>query len=227
MEPAAEPHARTRVKKGGSDERRFADGTMALEDVMDAIVHKARKERDGMVEDAQRRAKTMLEEAGAEGERRGKERFDSASRAMEKRLEGEMSSLRFAEYREGLLVRKEMLDELRSSFRAAVSGLDEAQHARLLASLLRAANEAVPEGKVSVRAQHRMMAMDIIRDIRGYTLGDDIECLGGAMIVAPDGNTIYDLRYDAIVDDVWRESLYDISSRLFGGGGESASHTEG
>ena len=121
------------------------------------------------------------------------------------------------------MVRKEMLDELQERFRDAVSGMPEHEHRRLLEVILKSARGSMEKGTISVCKRDRPAAQAILKGMAGYELGEDISCLGGAVVTAPDGEVSLDLRYETVLEDVWKEDLHHISSVLFGEAGNARS----
>ena len=47
-------------------------------------------------------------------------------------------------------------------------------------------------------------------------LGDDVEALGGFMLVSDDGSISLDYTFDSKLNDAWLTSLGDVNRTLFG-----------
>jgi len=50
----------------------------------------------------------------------------------------------------------------------------------------------------------------------GFTMGDDIEGLGGFVLESKDGTTVLDYRFDFRLEQAWKNSLGQVNSILFG-----------
>ena len=191
---------------------------MALEDVMRTIVSTAREQAREMEKKALKERDDILSKARRESESQRKSQLGVAMDEMEARLERERSSQRFSQSKYLLVVRKEMLDQLRGKFRKAVEDMPPKEHEALLDSLLKSAREQMPKGAVSVCARDAPLAKKLLKGMGGYELGEEIDCLGGAVVTAPDGDVSLDLRYDTFLEEVWRDSLLTISQGMFGEG---------
>ena len=49
-----------------------------------------------------------------------------------------------------------------------------------------------------------------------FTLGDDVDGLGGFILESKDGSIVLDYRFDSRLDDAWNENLRDVNKILFG-----------
>ena len=50
----------------------------------------------------------------------------------------------------------------------------------------------------------------------GFTMGDDIEGLGGFVLESKDGSTVLDFRFDFRLEAAWKSSLGEVNNILFG-----------
>ena len=49
-----------------------------------------------------------------------------------------------------------------------------------------------------------------------FSLGDDIEGLGGFVLESKDGSMVLDYRFDSRLEDAWKASLGAVNTALFG-----------
>jgi vacuolar-type H+-ATPase subunit E/Vma4 len=84
----------------------------------------------------------------------------------------------------------------------------------MLDSLLKEA-KAEAKGKMTLRpASIDRSALE--QKASDFTLGDDIEALGGFMLVSNDGSISLDYTFDSKLNDAWLTSLGDVNQALFG-----------
>ena len=50
----------------------------------------------------------------------------------------------------------------------------------------------------------------------GFTIGDDIEGLGGFVLESKDGSTVLDFRFDFRLEAAWKSRLGEVNNILFG-----------
>ena len=50
----------------------------------------------------------------------------------------------------------------------------------------------------------------------GFTMGEDIDGLGGFVLESKDGSTVLDYRFDYRLEESWKQSLGEVNKILFG-----------
>jgi vacuolar-type H+-ATPase subunit E/Vma4 len=50
----------------------------------------------------------------------------------------------------------------------------------------------------------------------GFTMGEDIDGLGGFVLESKDGSTVLDFRFDFRLEAAWKTSLGEVNNILFG-----------
>ena len=49
-----------------------------------------------------------------------------------------------------------------------------------------------------------------------FTIGDDVEGLGGFILESKDGSIVLDYRFDSRLDEAWKENIREVNNILFG-----------
>ena len=49
----------------------------------------------------------------------------------------------------------------------------------------------------------------------GFTIGDDVEGLGGFVLESKDGSTMLDFRFDLMLEEAWKNTLGEVNGILF------------
>ena len=51
---------------------------------------------------------------------------------------------------------------------------------------------------------------------KGYSMGDEVDGLGGFILEAEDGTLSFDLRFDTLLESAWIEQRAAVNETLFG-----------
>ncbi|MBU03777.1 MAG: hypothetical protein CMA58_02175 [Euryarchaeota archaeon] len=184
---------------------------MTLDALADEIDTQAKAEAKSIIDAAKIQAKQIEDEARAEA--------NSLSSEMKMRAERESSqisvevvaSAKQANQKHLLIAQREELDETWNSIQKSVSSPDLEGRSNLLKSLLSEANKS---GKGMIL---RPVSTDRKELEKGnFTMGDDIEGLGGFVLESKDGSIVLDYKFDSRLEKAWQENLGLVNKTLFG-----------
>ena len=187
---------------------------MTLEQLAKDISASAEAEAKAAIKAASDEAKTILADAKSrastiKGDASGKadKEADQIAREM-------VASARQANQKEILVARRIELDATLASARSKLGDASLAGRASLLKSLVKKAGE-LGEGKMVLRptAIDRSALEDAAK---GYSIGDEVEGLGGFVLEAEDGKLSFDLRFDTLLENAWTDQRAAVNETLFG-----------
>ncbi|MAH90475.1 MAG: hypothetical protein CMA11_01750 [Euryarchaeota archaeon] len=89
-----------------------------------------------------------------------------------------------------------------------------AGRASLLKSLVKKAGN-LGDGKMVLRPTSIDRAA-LEDTAKGYSIGDEVDGLGGFVLEAEDGTLSFDLRFDTLLDNAWIEQRAAVNQALFG-----------
>lgn len=187
---------------------------MGIEKLKNSLLSDANKEAEGIVQSAEAHVRNMLEEEKAKGAA-----VRSGAEKEVERLLGEQRNERIAWAR---LESKRMLAEAREDaikdvfedFFAALEGLRKSPEYKkfMKASIEQAASELGGSVTIHVAKGEK----ELVPKLKGATVVDDLQGLGGAMVEAEDGKTRINLTIETLVEtrkDELRKKIYE---KLFG-----------
>jgi vacuolar-type H+-ATPase subunit E/Vma4 len=183
---------------------------VGLEQVVQEIRTTGRKDADAILEDARKQAQALFAEAQARADdiaAKGRAQAEADVEALRRR---EVAAGQLDAKKLGLQVEREVLLRLRGEVEARLTRLpdkDRQAHLRALVSRAR-----IPQGMVSVAEKDVENAR-----AAGIAVSGTFKGLGGVIVTSPDGATSEDLRYENLLDDVWRETLHDVAEVLLRG----------
>ena len=187
---------------------------MTLDQLAKDISASAEAEAKATIAAAKEEAKAILAEANEraisiEGDAsfKANKEADQIAREM-------VASARQANQKDILVARRAELDATLASARAQLGDASLAGRASLLKSLVKKAN-SLGEGKMVLRPT----AIDsaALQDAaKGFTMGDEVDGLGGFILEAEDGNLSFDLRFDTLLKAAWIEQRAAVNETLFG-----------
>lgn len=184
---------------------------MTLDALANEIAAQAKAEAEAIIATAKQQAKQIEDEATAEASS-----LSSNAKARAKRESAQLSvevvaSAKQANQKHLLIAKREELDETWESIRASVSASDLDGRSDILNTLLA---EASKSGKDMIL---RPVSTDRkALDNGSFTLGDDVDGLGGFVLESKDGSIVLDYRFDSRLDEAWKSNLGTVNKTLFG-----------
>ena len=187
---------------------------MTLEQLAKDISASAEAEAKATNKAAKDEAKTILAEAKAradsiEGDASGKadKEADQLAREM-------VASARQANQKEVLVARRVELDATLASARSMLGDSSLAGRASLLKSLVKKAG-SLGDGKMVLRPT-KIDKAALQDSAKGYSVGSEVDGLGGFVLEAEDGTLSFDLRFDTLLENAWVEQRAAVNETLFG-----------
>ncbi len=182
---------------------------MGLERVVENITAKGKADAEATISKARKEADEILKAAQAEAAaikaKREKELVD-ASDALRKR---EVAAAELEAKKLRLNAERELLAKVRREVEQSVAKLPEAERRKHIPALVSRAN--VDGGRIMVTPGDKAVAESLGLEVAGTFDG-----LGGVIVQSPDGLTTENLRYENLVDDVWKQEIGDVAKRLLG-----------
>lgn len=175
---------------------------MGLETVLEEILAQGATEERALLASAEAERQKVLDEAeGRADELRSRKLAESQARIEALRREI-LSASEFESRRKLLVARRELLEDFRTRVLQALSALPKAENESLLGALAKQARATLPKGVVHARAVDLPLLAK-----SGYQAGPAIACAGGLQVESPDGTIVLDLRYETLLERLWKDLL--------------------
>jgi len=184
---------------------------VTLEALAEEIASQARAEARVIVETAEEEASRIEEEARQEASEATANADQKASRDSGQLSVEVVASARQANQKRALIAMREELDLTWESVKNEVSSPKLKGRKEILASLLKEAGGS-KTGMVLRPVSTDRSALSK----SGFTMGDDIDGLGGFVLESKDGSTVLDYRFDYRLEESWKQSLGEVNRILFG-----------
>jgi V/A-type H+-transporting ATPase subunit E len=191
---------------------------MSLETVVEDIREQARARADEIRSEAESEAAEITAEAEADAEEIREEILADAEREIAQEREQRLSSAKLEAKQARLEARREVLQSVREDVEQEVADLSGEQREELTAALLDAASEEFDEGatvEIYGRAEDKELLEDLLSEYDGYEYAGEFDCLGGVVAESQQSRVRVKNTFDSILDEVWEDSLREISDRLF------------
>tara|TARA_B100001123_G_scaffold389819_1_gene466874 strand:+ start:357 stop:914 length:558 start_codon:yes stop_codon:yes gene_type:complete len=184
---------------------------MTLDALAAEIASQAEAEAKSIVEAAKTEASRIEEQARNEATEASSVAASKAERESAQLSVEVVASARQANQKRALIARREELDATWDSVKEEVASPKMKGRKQMLDSLLKEASDS-KSGMVMRPVSTDRSALSK----SGFTMGDDIEGLGGFVLESKDGTTVLDYRFDFRLEEAWKESLGQVNSILFG-----------
>ena len=184
---------------------------MTLDALANEIAAQAKAEADSIIAAAKQQAEEIEDEAKAVASS-----FSSDMKARAERESAQLSvevvaSAKQANQKHLLIARREELDETWNSIRVSVASPDLKGRSDVLSALLAEASKS-GEGMLLRPVSTDRKALE-----KGnFSLGDDVEGLGGFVLESKDGSIVLDYRFDSRLEEAWNANLGTVNKTLFG-----------
>ena len=184
---------------------------MGLEHIVERIVAESQAEERSIISGAEAERQKMLSEAGKKRD----EILAGYRRRMEEaliQLKQREAARTEVEVKKRLLeVRKEILDDARTAVLEHFGALSEDARRRYYSAMLKQVVAELPSGAIRCRKDEERF----FSGIPNFTIGENIECIGGFLAESNDGSVVLDMRFDDIVREIWERNAGEISRTIF------------
>ncbi len=187
---------------------------MTLEQLAKDISASAEAEAKATIKAAKEEAKTILADAKARASSIEEDASGKANKEADQIAREVVASARQANQKEILVARRAELDATLAAARAKLGDASLAGRASLLKNLVKKAG-SLGEGKMVLRptAIDRSALEDAAK---GYSMGSEVDGLGGFVLEAEDGTLSFDLRFDTLLESAWIDNRAAVNETLFG-----------
>ena len=70
--------------------------------------------------------------------------------------------------------------------------------------------------RVLVTGANGQLGLALQDAAKAYSMGDDVDGLGGFVLESEDGTLSFDLRFDTLLEDAWADQRAAVNETLFG-----------
>lgn len=184
---------------------------MSLEALSNEISMQAEAEAKSIIDDAKAEAKriqkdAMNQAASAAADLEARATKDSKQISIEV-----VAAARQANQKRALVARREELDLTWESVKERVASPELEGRKEILMGLVKEAS--------SSNSDMIMRPVSIDRkslSSSNFSLGEDIDGLGGFVLESKDGSVVLDYRFDSLLEDAWKANLGQVNKALFG-----------
>ncbi len=187
---------------------------MTLEQLAKDIAASAEAEAKATIKAAKAEAKTILAEAKERASNIESDASGKAGKEADQLAREMVASARQANQKDLLVARRTELDATLAAARSQLGDASLAGRASLLKNLVKKAGD-LGEGKMVLRPT--AIDKSALQDsAKGFSIGDDVEGLGGFVLESEDGTLSFDMRFDTLLESAWIEQRAAINDALFG-----------
>lgn len=191
---------------------------MGLEAVIEKIQRAGTQEAEGILADAQKKAKALLEETQAQAQKEAADAEKNLKTNFEREKAQSQAASEVEAYKEVLKARREVFDQ---AYAATIKSLREASadtHAKILLRLFKEAPEAVAMAqRPGTRVFGREADKPVLAQLGIAQVDTSRKDILGVLIETADGTQAIDLRLDTLVRELWEKLGAEISKQVFGG----------
>lgn len=186
--------------------------SMALDNVIQAILEDGRKEAERIVAEGRQEAEKNLTKTRKEAQEFVAEKGKEADRLAQRMKTQESARAEIESKKVVLKAQKEFLDEV---YGTALKKLGEKWSTKLIESTLKGKASEVKGGMVYSNERDKGTVQALVGSYGGK-FGGVIDCHGGVVIENSDGSVRTDYRLETFLKDIWDDSIIEVTSVLWG-----------
>ncbi len=175
---------------------------MGLEQVIGEVRRDGDARAQKLLDDARAQAAKLVAEAEAQAGSYSESRLAQAEKDAEQTRAQVLSSAGFASRKLGLTAEAQLRDELRTTLIAGFTALPQKVRDAHVKKLLATAADVLGGGKVWAAKQDEKAA-----SAGKFTFAGTLEGAGGIIAESDEGTQRLDLRYETLLNDLWRDVL--------------------
>ncbi len=179
---------------------------MGLEQVIGEVRRDGDARAQKLIDDARAQAAEMVAEAEAQAGSYQESRMAQAEKDAEQAKAQVLSSAEFEARKLSLTAEADLRDELRATLVTGFTALPQKVRDGHIAKLLATAEDVLGGGKVWACSQDEKAA-----SAGKFTFAGTMEGAGGLVAESDDGTQRLDLRYETLLNDLWRDVLREES----------------
>ncbi len=187
---------------------------MSLEQLAKDIAAEAAKEAKAIIDEAKAQAANIASDAQSEVEVHASSALSGSEMEAAQIAKESVASARQMNQKDVLIARREEIDLTFEAVRSQLGNPKLAKRSALLDSMLKQAKSDSSGKMTLLPASIDRAALE--QKTSGFTIGEDIQALGGFILVAEDNSIRLDYTFDNRLAEVWIDSLGDVNRTLFG-----------
>lgn len=187
---------------------------MTLKQLASDIAASAEAEAKATLKSAKAEAKDIVSQAEARASSITEDAAGKASKEADQISKELVASARQANQKEILIARRVELDATLAQSRSQLGDASLGGRGSLLKHLVKQAT-SIGEGKMVLRPTSidRSALTDAAK---AFSMGEDVDGLGGFILEAEDGSVSFDMRFDTLLENAWVDQRASINETLFG-----------
>ena len=184
---------------------------MSLDALSNEISMQAEAEAKQIIDNAKAEAKKIKDQAKSQAASAAADVEARASKDSKQISIEVVAAARQANQKRALVARREELDMTWESVKERVSSPDLEGRNEIIQSLVKEASSSGADMVMRpVKIDRKALSSS------DFTLGEDIEGLGGFVLESKDGSVVLDYRFDSLLEDAWKTNLGPVNKALFG-----------
>ena len=187
---------------------------MSLEKLAKDIAAEAAKEAKAIISEAETQAAAIASEAQKEVEAHASSTLSGSEIEAAQIAKESVASARQMNQKDVLIARREEIDITLDAVRSQLGNPKLAKRSAMLDSMLKQAKSESSGKMTLLPASIDKVALE--QKSSGYKIGGEIDALGGFILVAEDESIRLDYTFDNRLEEVWTDSLGDVTRTLFG-----------
>jgi vacuolar-type H+-ATPase subunit E/Vma4 len=187
---------------------------MSLEQLAKDIAAEAAKEAKAIVSEAEAQAANIASDAQSEVKDHASSVLSGSDMEASQIAKESVASARQMNQKDVLVARREEIDITLEAVRSQLGNPKLAKRSSMLDSMLKQAKSESTGKMTLLPATIDRAALE--QKSSGFTIGEDIVALGGFILVAEDNSIRLDFTFDNRLEEVWMDSLGDVTRTLFG-----------
>ena len=184
---------------------------MEIEKATTEVLRKIKKENLIIIKEGEKEAQTIISEAEEKARKIREEKEKEAHYEIQKNRQQELSFAELEAKKIIFNVKEELLDKVHNAALKRLTELPRKKREKMLKALIVSGTKDIAKGRIYANKEDA----DFVKTVTNLKFSEGIECTGGILIEKEDKTIRLDYRTEIILNEIWKNSLEEISRILF------------
>lgn len=176
---------------------------MGLETVLNELQTRGSEDEQKILRQAEAERQKIVDAAEGEADELRAKKLQETRHRIDALRREQTSAAEFEVRRRILTTQSELTQDFRKRLLEALHKLPKAEREKILGLLVKRVQKELPKGRFHSLAEDQAY----IAKASGYAAGKEIQAAGGFQVESEDGDVLYDLRFETLLDAAWKDIL--------------------
>ncbi len=185
--------------------------SMGIEKAIQELLRETKKKNSIIISEGEKEAQAIISKAEEKARKIREEKEKEAHNEIQKNRQQELSFAELEARKIVFNIKEELLDKVHNDALKRLAELPRKEREKRLKALIVSGTKDIAKGSIYSNKEDA----DFVKKAADLKFSGEIECTGGILIENEDKTIRLDYRTEIILNEIWKDSLEEISRILF------------